>query len=149
MKEDRHMKFRMATLACVLGGGIALSGAFTGDGVGATTNPGGTASPAAVDVCTSQFVTNVKVKAFPGNEFEVTWTYAPPDPCMKPDGFEVVCTVKRRVGGGILGQKTIKTGPLDRRAIFNFASALGLDQVTASVAGTITLRSFITAGLDL
>jgi hypothetical protein len=91
----------------------------------------------------------VKIKAFRLNEFEVTWDYAPPDPCLKRDGFEVVCTVKRKVGGGILGQKTMKVGPNDRRGIFNFASVFGLDQVVVSVKGTVTLKSFGTAGLDL
>src|SRR5947207_278078 len=134
MKEDRHMKFRIATLACVVGAGIALSGAFTCGRIGAMTNPAET-GPAAVDVCTSQFVTNVRVKAFRGNEFEVTWDYVAPDPCMKPDGFEVVCTVKRKVGGGIFGQKTIKTGPLDRRAFLISPAPLGLIRLPQVLLG--------------
>ena len=144
------MKIRITMLFGVaLAAGIAMGGALTGNRIGAMTNREVTAGPAADNVCTTEFVTNVKIKAFRGNEFEVTWDYAPPDSCLKPDGFEVVCTVKRKVGGGILGQKTIKTGPNDRRGIFNFASAFGLDQVVASVKGTVTLKSFGTAGLDL
>jgi hypothetical protein len=144
------MKIRITMLFGVaLAAGIAMGGAFTGNRIGAVANTEVTAGPAADNLCTTQFVTNVKIKAFRGNEFEVSWDYAPPDPCLTPDGFEVVCTVKRKVGGGILGQKTIKTGPNDRRGIFNFASAFGLDQVVASVKGTVTLKSFGTAGLDL
>ena len=144
------MKIRITMLFGVaLASGIAMGGAFTGNRIGAVANTEVTAGPAADNVCTTEFVTNVKIKAFRGNEFEVTWDYAPPDPCLKPDGFEVVCTVKRKVGGGILGQKTINAGPNDRRGIFNFASAFGLDQVVASVKGTVTLKSFGTAGLDL
>ena len=144
------MKIRITMLFGVaLAAGIAMGGALTGNRIGAVANTEVTAGPAADNVCTTQFVTNVKIKAFRGNEFEVSWDYAPPDPCLTPDGFEVVCTVKRKVGGGILGQKTIKTGPNDRRGIFNFASAFGLDQVVASVKGTVTLKSFGTAGLDL
>ena len=144
------MKIRITMLFGVaLAAGIAMGGALTGNRIGAVANTEVTTGPAADNLCTTQFVTNVKIKAFRGNEFEVSWDYAPPDPCLTPDGFEVVCTVKRKVGGGILGQKTIKTGPNDRRGIFNFASAFGLDQVVASVKGTVTLKSFGTAGLDL
>ena len=144
------MKLRITMLLGVaLAAGIAFGAALTGGRSGATARAAGPASSATVDVCTSQFVTNVRIKAFRGNEFEVSWDYAPPIACLKPDGFEVVCTVKRKVGGGILGQKTINAGPNDRRGIFNFASAFGLDQVVASVKGTVTLKSFGTAGLDL
>ena len=63
--------------------------------------------------------------------------------------FEVEVRIKRKVGGGILGQKTIKAGPDDRRALVGFGSVFGLDQVNARVTGTITLKRFDASALDL
>lgn len=142
-------KLVIGAFALALIAGLASSEMFNSELVAASANPEMAAASPAFGVCDTQFVKNVRVKNLGKNEFEVTWEYTAPDPCMKPDGFEVVVSVKRKVGGGILGQKTIKTGPVDRRAIFGFSSVFGLDQVTASVTGTITLRSFVTAGLDL
>jgi|GEM_PF-3055559 len=139
----------IAAFVLALVAGIASSGMFKSERATASANATITTASPAFGLCDSPFVKNVRVKDLGKSAFEVTWDFTAPDPCLKSDGFEVVVSVKRKVGGGLLGQKTIKAGPLDRRAIFNFASVFVLDQVTASVSGTITLKSFLTAGLDL
>lgn len=142
-------KLMIAAFALALIPGIASTHMFKSERAAVSANTGIAAASPGSGVCDTQFVKNVQVKNLGKNEFLVTWEYTAPDPCMKPDGFEVVVSIKRKVGGGILGQKTIKAGPVDRRAVFGFGSVFGLDQVTASVTGTITLKSLTTAGLDL
>lgn len=138
-------KLTIATSVLLITAAIALSGTLKPESRVVETI---TAVPPAVSLCGGEFVKNVQIRNLGGNDFEVSWGYEPLQGCQ-PDGFEVVITVKRRVGNGILGQKTIKAGPGERVAIFRFGSVFGIDQVTATVTGTITLKSVAPAALNL
>jgi hypothetical protein len=100
-------------------------------------------------VCDGQFVRNVKVRALGRSDFEVTWEFAPVDPCLQAQSFSVEVRAKRKIGGAILGKETINAGGGERRAIAKFRSLVGFDKVEATVTASITIKPFGQSFLDL
>ncbi len=94
---------------------------------------------AAFGLCETPFVKNIQIKSLGKSDFEVTWEYAPPDPCLQPKEFKVVVEARRKIGGTILGTDRITAKASDRRAVGKFASLLGFDLVTATVTPMIEL----------
>jgi hypothetical protein len=141
-------KIMYATLLFVLTAAFALSGFHKGEMAVVNANPETSTAPA-FGVCDSQFVKNVKVRALPRNDFEVTWEFASPDPCLQPQSFTVEVRAKRNVGGNLLGKEILNVGGGERRAIAKFRSLAGFDKVEATVTSSITLKPFGQSFLNL
>jgi hypothetical protein len=125
--------------------GLALSGLLIGE-QRAKANAVATAGSMVFGVCDAQFVKNVKVKSLGRSDFEVTWEYTPPDPCLTPKEFRVVIEARRRVGGSILGTKTVSVAGSARRAVGEFRSIAGIDLVNATVTPIIEIKPLSATG---
>ena len=130
-------KLMAATFLFVLTAAIALNGMFKSETAVAEVSSAATVASPAFGICDSPFVRNVQVKALGRSDFEVTWDYAPPDPCLVPKEFRVTVEARRRVGGNLLAtdRRTVKS--TDRRFVGTFRSIVGIDRVDAKVETTI------------
>ena len=142
-------RIMFAAFLCMLTAGIVLGGLNHGDSAVASADAAASVEAPALGVCDSQFVRNVRIKDLGRKDFEVTWEFAPPDPCLQATNFVVEVRAKRNVGGSILGRKNFTVGTGERRVIANFTSILGMDQVDATVTATITLKPFSSGNLNL
>ncbi|HWP43206.1 MAG TPA: hypothetical protein VNO14_08235 [Blastocatellia bacterium] len=138
-------KLMTAITIMALAAAVASAALFRTEMAAAEAN---TASPV-VGVCDGQFVKNVKVRALGRSDFEVTWEFAPVDPCLQAQSFAVEVRAKRKVGGAILGKEVLSVGGGERRAIAKFRSLIGFDKVEATVTASITIKPFGQAFLDL
>ena len=130
-------KLMAATFLFVLTAAIALNGMFKSETVVAEASSPATVASPTFGICDSPFVKNVRVKALGRSDFEVTWEYAPPDPCLFAKEFRVTVEARRRVGGNLLAtdRRTVKS--TDRRFVGTFRSVVGIDRVDAKVETTI------------
>jgi hypothetical protein len=141
-------KLIAAVFVFALAAGFAINGLMEGEKAVVKADTESAASPA-FGVCDGQFVRNVKVRALGRSDFEVTWEFAPVEPCLQAQSFEVEVRAKRKIGGAILGKEVIKAGGGERRAIAKFRSLVGFDKVEATVTASITIKPFGQSFLDL
>jgi hypothetical protein len=139
-KEKKPMtrKFMAATFLFVMTAAIALNGMFKSETAVVEANTAATAASPAFGICDSPFVKNVRVKSLGRSDFEVTWEYAPPDPCLLPKEFRVTVEARRKVGGNLLATDRRTVNGTDRRFVGTFRSIAGIDRVDARVETTIT-----------
>jgi hypothetical protein len=139
-------KIMFATFLFVLTLGMALSGLTGRDGSVARANSveaSAMAEPApAFGACDAQLVRNVKVRALPRNDFEVTWEFNSPEACLQAQSFTVEVRAKRNVGGNLLGKEVLTVNGGERRVIAKFRSLAGFDKVEATVTASITFKPF-------
>jgi hypothetical protein len=100
------------------------------------------AAPAAPFFGVCDPITNVKVRALPRSDFEITWEFNPPGSCLVPDGFDIEVRAKRNLGGGLLGKRNIRANAGERRVVVNFRSLAGFDTVEATVGTKIKFEPF-------
>ena len=131
-------KFIAATFLFVMTAAIALNGMFKSETAVVEANTAATAASPAFGICDSPFVRNVRVKSLGRSDFEVTWEYAPPDPCLLPKEFRVTVEARRKVGGNLLATDRRTVNGTDRRFVGTFRSIAGIDRVDARVETTIT-----------
>lgn len=130
-------KWIVATFLFALTAGIATNGLFRSDKAVVEANSAAVVAAAAAGLCNTEFVRNVRVKALGRSDFEVTWEYAPPDPCLLAKEFRVTVEARRKVGGNLLAtdRRTVKGS--DRRFVGTFRSIVGIDRVDAKVETTV------------
>ena len=141
-------KIIFAALLFALALGFTLSGLSRSESV-VKANPEPAVASPAFGVCDFQFVKNVKVRDLGRSDFEVTWEFAAPDPCLQPQSFVVEVRAKRNVGANILGRETMTVNGGERRTIAKFRSLAGFDKVEATVTASITLKPFGQSFLNL
>jgi hypothetical protein len=141
-------KIMFAAVLFALSVGFALSGFNKSEAV-VKANPETVVTAPAFGVCDFQFVKNVKVRDLGRSDFEVTWEFSAPDPCLQPQSFVVEVRAKRNVGGNILGRETMTVNGGERRTIAKFRSLAGFDKVEATVTASITLKPFGQSFLNL